>query len=149
MNQTLYMNASLEFTKPLTEYAQLIWIKLAYYTRDFEVNIESLKSEIDSFCLERPKEKSLEDVLKILQESKSITFIDSDKPKLVTLTNDLNIRIQDITRQVDDPNYIIKWDNSYKYPRKGCLAKRMSIISRESLIFAVHEVAQMGILALF
>lgn len=57
MNQTLYMNASLEFTKPLTEYAQLIWIKLAYYTRDFEVNIESLKSEIDSFCLERPKEK--------------------------------------------------------------------------------------------
>ncbi len=115
MNQTLYMNASLEFTKPLTEYAQLIWIKLAYYTRDFEVNIESLKSEIDSFCLERPKEKSLEDVLKILQESKSITFIDSDKPKLVTLTNDLNIRIQDITRQVDDPNYIIKWDNSYKY----------------------------------
>lgn len=115
MNQTLYMNASLKFTKPLTEYAQLIWIKLAYYTRDFEVNLESLKSEIESFSLEYPKEKSLEDVLKILQESKSITLIDSDKQKHVTLTNDLNIRIQDITRQVDDPNYIIKWDNSYKY----------------------------------
>lgn len=115
MNQTLYMNASLKFTKPLTEYAQLIWIKLAYYTRDFEVNLESLKSEIESFSLEYPKEKSLEDVLKILQESKSITLIDSDKQKHVTLTNDLNIRIQDITSQVDDPNYIIKWDNSYKY----------------------------------
>ena len=36
-----------------------------------------------------------------------------------------------------------------KISRKGCLAKRMSIISWESLIFAVREVAQMGILALF
>ena len=35
-----------------------------------------------------------------------------------------------------------------KISRKGCLAKRMSIISWESLIFAVREVAQMGILAL-
>ena len=36
-----------------------------------------------------------------------------------------------------------------KISRKGCLAKRMSIISWESLIFAVREVAQMGLIALF
>ena len=36
-----------------------------------------------------------------------------------------------------------------KISRKGCLAKRMSIISWESLNFAVSEVAQMGLVALF
>ena len=115
MNQTLYMNTSLKFAKPLTEYDQLIWVKLAYYTRDFEVNIESLKSEIDSFGLECPEDISLDEVLKILQESSDITFVDSNKQKRVTLTNGLDTISQDITRLVDEPNYIIKWDNSYKY----------------------------------
>lgn len=115
MNQTLYMNASLKFANLLTEYDQLIWVKLAYYTRDFEVNIESLKSEIDSFRLECPEDISLDEVLKILQESSDITFVDSNKQKRVTLTNGLDTISQDITRLVDEPNYIIKWDNSYKY----------------------------------
>ncbi len=110
-----YMNTELEFEKPLTEYDRLIWIKLAYYTRNFKVNKNTLKTEIKSFGLESPKGMNIEDILKTLQESKSICFIDPNKQEEVILAGDLYISSHDNLDLKNLANCVIKCDNSYKY----------------------------------
>lgn len=109
------MNSIFIFKNNLTEYQRLIWIKLAYYTRDFLITKENLQSGINSFNLEWPQELDIESILKALQESNYIVFSDPKKKIKIELTKNIENTIDSFNKSKKLVSNHSNIDNSHKF----------------------------------